>query len=99
MGQENLSLIRTRPAVGIWAARELIIHDSGQKKNPLSKKNPVWKELFGPEFCIGDGPWAMGRNMMVADVRNKKFPVRRHLNPKFPANLQTVTIWESGHSC
>ena len=28
-----------------------------EKKNPDKEKRiPVWKELFGPEFCIGDGP-------------------------------------------
>ena len=30
-----------------------------RKKNPdREKKVPVWKVLFVPEFCIGDGPRA-----------------------------------------
>ena len=83
------------PAVGIWAARELIIHNTSQK-NPAAKKTHCNFRAVWPGILHWG--WSLGRNMMVADVRNKKFRVRRHLNQKIPANLQTVTIWKiSGH--
>ena len=45
------------PAVGIWAARELIIHHSGEKKNPpVKKKFRSGTNCLARNFALGMSP-------------------------------------------